>query len=99
MRDYVWAVRVTAMPEGSVFDDGSFDPEWEPEGWAAERASLKRANLMRPDEMRFFWPVMDKVYLARSSAKRRADLLAKYGATVEVVRSPLSWQTVQEVTP
>lgn len=92
MRKYVWAVEITAMPEGSVTEDGSFTPGWEPENWPEERAALKRANLMRPEETEFFWPVMDKVYMSRSTAKKRADLLERYGATAHVVRSRLVWE-------
>lgn len=93
MRDYVWAVQVTAMPEGSVLEDGSFNPGWQPENWGEERASLKRAGIMRPSETEFFWPAMDKVYMARSTAKKRADLLERYGAKATVVRSRLKWET------
>lgn len=93
MRDYVWTIRVTSMPEGSVLDDGSFNPAWEPEGWGEEMASLKRAGIMRPEETDFFWPAMDKVWMSRSTATKRVKLLERYGATAEVVRSPLSWET------
>lgn len=91
MRNYVWAVEVTAMPEGSTTEDGSFTPGWEPENWAEERASLKKAGLMRADEDEFFWPVMDKVYMSRSTAKKRADLLERYGATATAVRGHIEW--------
>lgn len=93
MREFVWSVRVTAMPEGSIREDGSFDPAWAPENWTEEMASLKRAGIMRPEETDFFWPVMDKVYMARSTAKKRAELLERYGATASIVRSPLKWET------
>lgn len=93
MRDYVWAVQVTAMPEGSVLEDGSFNPGWQPENWGEERASLKRAGIMRPEETDFFWPAMDKIYMSRSTAKKRVQLLERYGATASVVRSPLRWET------
>lgn len=79
------------MPEGSTTEDGSFTPGWEPENWAEERASLKKAGLMRADEDEFFWPVMDKVYMSKSTAKKRADLLERYGATATAVRGHIEW--------
>lgn len=92
LRNYVWAVEVTDMPEGSIAEDGSFTPGWEPKNWPEERAALKRANLMRPDEDEFFWPVMDKTYMSRSTAKKRAELLERYGATARVVRGRIEWE-------
>lgn len=99
MREYVWAVEVTAMPEGAFTDDGRPTPGWEPPNWAEERASLKRANLMRPEETEFFWPSMDKIYMSRSTAKKRADLLERYGATAHVVRSKLNWEDPRKPAP
>jgi hypothetical protein len=57
------------------------------------RGDVKRAGIMRAEETEFFWPVVDKVYMSRSSATKRAQLLERYGATASVVRSPLRWET------
>lgn len=80
------------MPEGSITEDGSFTPGWEPANWPEERASLIKANLMRSDETEFFWPVMDKVYMSRSTAKKRAQLLERYGATAHAIRGRIDWE-------
>lgn len=40
----------------------------------------------------FYWPRWQRYYFSASGAKKRADLLRKYGATVTVERSePIVW--------
>lgn len=99
MPEFVYAIEITGMPEGSINEDGSYNLDWEPEGWPAIRADLKRANVMRPDETRFFWPLSDKIYTSKSSAQKRIKLLREYGAEAHLVRSRLKWEDPRFVCP
>lgn len=79
-RTYAYRLDVT-------YPEGSNERGWEPkdwDGWADEGAS-------RDPSIYFQWPSV-KTYLSQSAAKRRADLLRKYGASIEIVRSePIVW--------
>jgi hypothetical protein len=81
---YVYRLDVTYPP-------GSQEPGWEPPGWDALESDTDWF-VDRYDEMRWVgWP-QNRLYLSPRGAKRRADLLCKYGATVEIVRSmPVEW--------
>lgn len=42
----------------------------------------------------FHWPRWQRYYFSQGGAKKRADLLRKYGATVDIQRSlPIVWPT------
>lgn len=91
--DYLYRVRVIEYPKGaltSVDADNEqliLTPGWHPPNWRPERNYVQ---IMGTDQ--FVWPVTNKVYGSRSTAKKRADLLASYGATVVIERSsPISW--------
>lgn len=87
--DYLYRVRVTAYPLGSHEDidyGGEIHtepvPGWHPPGW---RPTGGYTEILGTDE--FVWPVTNKVYGSRATAKKRADLLESYGATAVVERS------------
>jgi hypothetical protein len=62
-------------------------PGWRPPGWQPEGNYVQ---IMGTDE--FVWPVTNKVYGSRSTAKKRADLLESYGAKVVIERSSrITW--------
>lgn len=88
MSDYLYRVRVLSYPEGShhpnELDPDYLDPVegWAPEGWRPEGRYVEMLGTSE-----FVWPVTNKVYHSRSTAKKRADLLELYGATVVVERS------------
>jgi hypothetical protein len=64
------------------------DPEWEPAGWAPTAEWVQRFKTTA-----FFWPNSRKLYLSRSGARARAQLLESYGATVVIRRTePVKWE-------
>lgn len=67
------------------------DPSWEPPGWLADPEA--RANWVeRFGDTRFFWPKADKLYFTKGTARKRADLLERYGAKVQIIESePIVW--------
>jgi len=71
-----------------TYPEGSTEWGWEPEGeWWKE---LSGGQGPGPDET-FSWP-QEHLYLSRSGASKRADLLRKWGATVRVEKSrPVEW--------
>jgi hypothetical protein len=77
---YVWRLEVT-------YPAGSREPGWSPPGWVSG---------WEPDpdvgEVEVFrWPAVHD-HLSRSGAETRAELLRRFGATVEVIRSqPVAW--------
>lgn len=72
---YVYRLRVE-YPEGV---DWRNPPEaWEADEWQAADGSIESRE--------FQWPRV-RPYLSASGAKARADLLRKYGCTVEIERS------------
>ena len=85
---YLYRVRVLAYPEGShrpsEYDDDLLEPVegWSPPGWRPEG---RYVELLGTSD--FVWPVANKTYHSRSTAKKRADLLESYGATAVVERS------------
>lgn len=92
--DYLYRVRVLKYPAGAFEPVGPVDPEfpednewvpvpgWAPPGWRPEG---RYVELLGTSE--FVWPVTNKVYQSRTTAKKRADLLESYGATAVVERS------------
>lgn len=90
---YLYRVRVLSYPEGShetvtcplSGDEWSKPIEgWAPPGWRPEG---RYVELLGTSE--FVWPVTNKTYHSRSTAKKRADLLKSYGASVVIERSNL----------
>jgi hypothetical protein len=73
-RIYVYRLDVT-LPEEAA------DPLWEPASWQPEWDPNPESD------QSFRWPRHDRLWLSRSGAKGRADLLRSYGAKVEIVRS------------
>lgn len=92
MSDHLYRVRVITFPEGSMkplpspSDDGADCwvpvPGWAPPGWKPEGNYIK---LVGTDQ--FVWPSTRQIYRSRSTAKRRAELLKSFGATVVIERS------------
>lgn len=62
------------------YPPGSNKPGWEPEGWRAEKGD---ASGWAPP---FEWPRV-RMYFNPHAAHKRAELLARWGATVRVVPS------------
>lgn len=96
-RLYVYRLVVEYPPQafegGSpvFYSDGTpkFDLMWEPPGWEGGDGSY-----YGPDFDGFRWPDARRRFLSHTSAVRRADLLRKYGAKVEVERSePVTFVT------
>lgn len=93
---YLYRVRILAYPAGS-HEDVDYGGEvfsepvsgWRPPGW---RPVGEYTEIMGTDE--FVWPVTNKVYGSRATAKKRADLLESFGATAVVERSSrIEWPT------
>lgn len=97
--EYLYRVRVTRYPDGAFQPIMPIDPDypedaewapvpgWEPPGWRPEG---KYVEIMGTSE--FVWPVTNKVYGSRSTAKKRADLLESFGAAAVIQRSSrISW--------
>lgn len=83
---------MVGFPDGSMDEEGCPVLGWEPEGWAAEKASLIKAGHLNLGEA-FYWPKHDGlVYKSRTTAKKRADLLGRYGATAHIVKAALRWE-------
>lgn len=92
--EYLYRVRVVRYPDGAFQPMGPIDsehpedadwqpvPGWQPAGWRPEG---RYVEIMGTSE--FVWPVTNKVYMSRTTAKKRADLLESYGATAVVERS------------
>lgn len=91
---YLYRARVITYPDGShttqrvCGEDWQLrNPEWAPPGWNPSAEYVARFGT---DE--FIWPEERREYKSRSSAKRRAELLESYGATVVVERSSrITW--------
>lgn len=90
----LYRVRVDSYPAGAFYQpnpevDDYWEPTpgWTPPGWRPEG---RYVEIMGTSE--FVWPVTNKVYQSRSTAKKRADLLERYGAKAEVERSSrITW--------
>ncbi|SKI83571.1 gp49 [Mycobacteroides abscessus subsp. massiliense] len=97
--DYLYRVRVVSYPSGShqqVVYGGEIHtepvPGWRPPGW---RPVGRYVEMLNTDE--FVWPVTHHTYGSRSTAKKRADLLESYGATVVIERSSrITWPELIE---
>lgn len=74
------------------YPPGSDELEWEPPGWRDNPEHWDTDPETGAPEPRWFsWPTV-RLYLSQTAAKRRADLLRSYGATVTVERSqPIVW--------
>ena len=99
--DYLYRVQVTSYPEGAftcIDAEGDLwepTPGWAPPGWRPEG---NYTRIMGTSE--FVWPVTNHVYGSRTTAKNRAALLERYGATAVVERSSrIVWPEADEVTP
>lgn len=76
----VYRLEVT-IPEGSE------KRGWQPEGWEEEFGGIVATDSDGAPEYRTFsWP-QRRLYLSPSSARKRAELLRRWGATVEISRS------------
>ena len=92
--DYLYRVRVLTYPAGSHHEvDYGGElwtepvPGWQPPGW---RPFGQYTQMLGTEQ--FVWPVTNKVYGSRATAKKRADLLESYGATAVVERSSrITW--------
>jgi hypothetical protein len=92
--EYLYRVRVISYPTGAfhepnpdVDDYSEPVPGWAPPGWRPEG---RYVEILGTSE--FVWPVANKTYHSRSTAKKRADLLESYGATAVVERSSkITW--------
>lgn len=90
---YLYRLRVS-YPEGSHRTESWFGEDvlvpvdgWAPPGW---RPTPEYMAQFGTDG--FIWPKANQIWRARSSAKRRAELLESYGATVVVERSSrITW--------
>lgn len=90
---FLYRVRVLSFPEGShrpcEWDDEQCEPVegWAPPGWRPEGRYVEMLGTSD-----FVWPVTNKVYMSRTTAKKRAELLISYGATAIVERSSrITW--------
>jgi len=94
--EYLYRVRVIKYPDGAFQPVNPNDPDcdeweptpgWQPPGWRPEG---RYTEMMGTHE--FVWPVTNQVYASRSTAKKRADLLTRYGANAVIERStPIEW--------
>jgi hypothetical protein len=74
-----------ADPEDTYY---GLNPDWKPDGWVAPEWWIRR---FKTDA--FFWPNSRKLYYSRSGARKRAQLLESYGATVVIRRTePVRWE-------
>lgn len=99
---YIWAhmdsVSPTMRPDAldlRVIDDelyGAFlDPAWCPIGWA------KYAEQHFGDANKgFFWPKTDGVWKSRSTAKRRVDMIERWGGKATVLEAEAEFIPVAE---
>lgn len=76
-------------PDDEEYDGVDVAPTENPDGWDAY--SLERWGEVRP----FFFPSTKRVYLSRSAAQERADLIRRWGGTAEVIECTPRWQTVE----
>ena len=77
------------------YPEGSDEEDWEPEGewWQYTWQYTRSGYSPDPADAEFSWPA-EHLYLSASGADKRAYMLRKWGATVNVVRSkPVEWVT------
>jgi hypothetical protein len=98
---YLYRLVVEYPPEAfnggspAFYDDGTpkLDPNWEPEGWDGD------TGYYGPDFDGFRWPDARRRFLSHTSAVNRANLLRKYGATVDIERSDrVTWPTQEQAS-
>lgn len=71
------------------YPEGSTEPGWRPSGWAEQSLPARLRHGLR--RTRFRWP-RERMFLSASGASRRAGLLRRYGATVDIQPSdPVTW--------
>lgn len=76
------------------YPPGSLDRGWEPRGWEPEPGPY----IPEQEGPEFRWPA-NRLCLTPATARRRADLFRRYGATVTVeVSDPVTWPAEGEVT-
>ncbi|MFF1392089.1 hypothetical protein [Rhodococcus erythropolis] len=97
---FLYRVRVERYPAGAFHQPNpEIDDYWEPTpGWAPAgwRPEGRYVEIMGTSD--FVWPVTNKVYHSRSTAKKRAALLESYGATADVERSSrITWPQSDEL--
>lgn len=93
-RRYLYRARVITYPPGSHITRIAWGErmecpvsEWSPPGWTPSDEYIDRFNTTK-----FFWPKDCVEYKSRTSAKRRAELLQSFGATVVIERSSeITW--------
>lgn len=103
---HLYRVRVISFPEGSrtsvTYGLGTDwqetqmvpVPGWAPPGWRPEGNYVE---ILGTSE--FVWPVANKTYHSRSTAKKRADLLNSFGAVAFVERSNLIvWPEAEDLS-
>lgn len=87
---YLYRVRVTAWPPGSHRRTAcGLAPVqgWTPPGWRPTPEYIERLGTCD-----FVWPTTTHVWASRTSAKKRADLIASFGATTVIERSSrITW--------
>ena len=70
------------------------DPEWKPEGWIEfidDRATTDGWAIdCQRDEYLFFWPKISDAYRSISTAKAKAKLAERWGATVTIFEAEVS---------
>jgi hypothetical protein len=103
MTDYLYRVRIIAYPDGAcepmhhpasecAGDHWVPVPGWSPVGWKPEGNYVQILGTSQ-----FVWPTTNKLYRSRSTAKKRAQLLESFGATVVIERSSkITWPEADE---
>lgn len=72
------------------------DPQWKPGGWEAfidemaARGDCNWAVDCQKDSYLFFWPKLGGMYQSRSSARDKAKIAEKWGATVTIYEAEVS---------
>lgn len=80
------------------YPPGSLVLGWAPAGWEPATGGYDPVSGEPYDEDEFRWPQV-RPYLSASGAKRRAELLRKFGAEVTIRRSlPVEWPEDEAAT-
>lgn len=78
-----------------VYPPASDAEDWAPEGWSFEAQDPDTGAW---DPVPFGWP-SERLFLSRSGAQHRADLLRGYGCTVTIHRSlPVEWEVTTDAS-
>jgi len=99
----LYKMQITSVPEEAILrvdiDHEAktrtivFDSKWQPEGWrehvddAIEFNDAFWAKRAKDDGYRFFWPKQDKVYLSRTTAVGRKNLVEFWGGKAIVLEA------------